>query len=204
MKNIFTNITLSHISWDQGIDPSSDGDGGDEYLQMNPNTGTSIFSPTRTTTPKKISNEDDDLSDDGNTTTSFTFPDHSSNELKQQHSPTLVNNLDNVNTPSKKRNNKMGTQPEEIPMLQTNIHYSDEEETSPSEKRKNSEMNNRPTPMPRNHVAETKLMGDDNYVNVKPPRKYVNNNINNNNGRTVEAVSNPGYQIIKPAGTQVD
>ncbi|KAM7353304.1 PDGF- and VEGF-receptor related isoform 6-T7 [Cochliomyia hominivorax] len=113
-----------------------------------------------------------------------------------QHSPTIINNLDSpVNKPPRNKKDGIDPLPEEIPMLQ-NAHNS---EDSPEQPRKYTQMlqqtRNAPTPSPRHHVAETKLQGEngENYVNIKSPKKFINNN----GSKAPEAFSNPSYQILK-------
>ncbi|KAH8378483.1 hypothetical protein KR093_011649, partial [Drosophila rubida] len=162
----------------------------DDYLQMNTENNTAIFSPTR---PKG-----DDFKDIPTTTeTSFTFP---TDSQQGQHSPTLANNMDSsAGHKSMRRKNGMPTidaadqAPEEIPMLHR-ISTSDDGDRSPDQQRKFPQM---PTPSPRHHV-ETTINGDsDNYVNVKPPRKNLVNKITGAGAASsTDAFSNPSYQPL--------
>lgn len=170
-----------------GIDLSSD-----DYLQMSPNGGSVIFSPTRPKdSPPNVTDESADHPPNISTT-SFTFPDTAA----EQHSPTLVNNLDSpTSKPPRTKKEGIDPLPEEIPMLQNVSHHDD----SPDQPRKYAQIlqntNNVPTPSPRHHIKETKLTGEDeeNYVNVKSPKKTINNN----GAKAPEAFSNPSYQILK-------
>lgn len=152
---------------------------------MSTQSGTAIFSPTR---PKDF----ETTNDNSTTTTSFTFPDTAT----QQHSPTLANNLD---SPTNKSRKKEGIQPEEIPMLHK-IHDSDGD-SSPEQARKYNktetpkQSRGMPTPSPRHHIAETALTDvDEGYVNVKSPKKIINNN---SSRASPDAFSNPSYQMLK-------
>lgn len=177
-----------------GIEESSD-----DYLQMNTENSTAIFSPTR---PKG----DADLADlpaiDTNET-SFTFPD-TNRTVGQQHSPTLANNMDSsIHKPVRRKNGLPTTvdaadqAPEEIPMLHRVSTSDGEERNSPEQSRRFPQqyVNATPTPSPRHHI-ETALNGSggDNYVNVKPPRKNLPNK---SAGGGTDAFSNPSYQPLK-------
>uniref|UniRef100_A0A1A9WWA6 Receptor protein-tyrosine kinase n=1 Tax=Glossina brevipalpis TaxID=37001 RepID=A0A1A9WWA6_9MUSC len=183
-----------HILPEIRIDLSSD-----DYLQMSPNNGSVIFSPTR---PKETAMTNEDDGDELNrqplmTTTSFTFPDTAA----QQHSPTLANNLDSHL--SKLRNKKDGAEPipEEIPMLANTNSQAIPEQSAKFSQLLQQAHRNTPTPSPRHHVAETKLTTDaENYVNLKSPKKLLNNN----GSKGPEAFSNPGYQILKTVTGKVD
>ncbi|KRG02703.1 uncharacterized protein Dmoj_GI14251, isoform B [Drosophila mojavensis] len=171
----------------------------DDYLQMNTENSTAIFSPTR---PKG----DADLADlpaiDTNET-SFTFPD-TNRTVGQQHSPTLANNMDSsIHKPVRRKNGLPTTvdaadqAPEEIPMLHRVSTSDGEERNSPEQSRRFPQqyVNATPTPSPRHHI-ETALNGSggDNYVNVKPPRKNLPNK---SAGGGTDAFSNPSYQPLK-------
>ncbi|XP_067624151.1 vascular endothelial growth factor receptor 1 isoform X3 [Eurosta solidaginis] len=190
-----------HILPEIRIQPSS----SDDYLNISMEDGTTIFSPARRKDNDNSLRSDD--ADPNTTITSFTFPDHSApspTSSQSQNSPTLENNLD---SPVNKNRNKEGIQPEEIPMLIGAQHTSDVDE-SPEQGRKfaknilqqktrNSAI---PTPSPRHNITETELSGDDNYVNLKSPKKLTNNN----GTRAGEAFSNPSYQILKTVGKEVN
>ncbi|XP_061389620.1 platelet-derived growth factor receptor alpha, partial [Musca vetustissima] len=188
-----------HILPEIRIDLSSD-----DYLQMSPNGGSVIFSPTRPKDSPPICTEDNDDHPPKISTTSFNFPDTAA----EQHSPTLANNLDSPNNSKPPRNKKDGIDPlpEEIPMLPAVNHSED----SPDQPRKYAQMlqqqtKNMPTPSPRHHIKETKLNGaageeGENYVNLKSPKKAINNN----GAKHPEAFSNPSYQILKPGTEKVD
>ncbi|KAL9930190.1 PDGF- and VEGF-receptor related isoform 6-T8 [Glossina fuscipes fuscipes] len=186
-----------HILPEIRIDLSSD-----DYLQMSPNNGSVIFSPTRPKETAVINDNDDDKVNRQPlmTTTSFTFPDTAA----QQHSPTLANNLDDRSHLNKVRNKKDGVEPipEEIPMLaNANSQASPEQSTKFSQLLQQAHRNT-PTPSPRHHVAETKLTADaENYVNLKSPKRLLNNN---GSSKGPEAFSNPGYQILKTVAEKVD
>ncbi|KAL9923896.1 PDGF- and VEGF-receptor related isoform 7-T9 [Glossina fuscipes fuscipes] len=186
-----------HILPEIRIDLSSD-----DYLQMSPNNGSVIFSPTRPKETAVINDNDDDKLNRQPlmTTTSFTFPDTAA----QQHSPTLANNLDDRSHLNKVRNKKDGVEPipEEIPMLaNANSQASPEQSTKFSQLLQQAHRNT-PTPSPRHHVAETKLTADaENYVNLKSPKRLLNNN---GSSKGPEAFSNPGYQILKTVAEKVD
>lgn len=175
-----------------GIDLSSD-----DYLQMSPNGDSVIFSPTR---PKDSPKVTDDSADQppNISTTSFNFPDNAA----EQHSPTLVNNLDSpVGKPPRNKKDGIDPLPEEIPML----HNAGAMDGSPHPPRKYAQIlqqtRNVPTPSPRHHISETKLAEEsENYVNVKSPK----NTLNNNGSKASEAFSNPSYQILKTAAEKID
>uniref|UniRef100_A0A1B0GCK6 Ig-like domain-containing protein n=1 Tax=Glossina morsitans morsitans TaxID=37546 RepID=A0A1B0GCK6_GLOMM len=179
-----------------GIDLSSD-----DYLQMSPNNGSVIFSPTRPKETAVINDNDEDklnLRQPLMTTTSFTFPDTAA----QQHSPTLANNLDSHL--NKARNKKDGVEPipEEIPMLANANSQASPEQSAKFSQLLQQAHRNTPTPSPRHHVAETKLTADaENYVNLKSPKRLLNNN---GSSKGPEAFSNPGYQILKTVAEKVD
>ncbi|XP_073825355.1 PDGF- and VEGF-receptor related isoform X16 [Musca autumnalis] len=188
-----------HILPEIRIDLSSD-----DYLQMSPNGGSVIFSPTRPKDSPPICTEDNVDHPPTISTTSFNFPDTAA----EQHSPTLANNLDSPNNAKPPRNKKDGIDPlpEEIPMLPAGNHHED----SPDQPRKYAQMlqqqtKNMPTPSPRHHIKETKLNGGgseegENYVNLKSPKKTINNN----GSKHPEAFSNPSYQILKPGTEKID
>ncbi|XP_017858056.1 PREDICTED: platelet-derived growth factor receptor alpha isoform X8 [Drosophila arizonae] len=171
----------------------------DDYLQMNTENSTAIFSPTR---PKG----DADLADlpaIHTNETSFTFPD-TNRTVGQQHSPTLANNMDSsIHKPVRRKNGLPTTvdaadqAPEEIPMLHRVSTSDGEERNSPEQSRRFPQqyVNATPTPSPRHHI-ETALNGSggDNYVNVKPPRKNLPNK---SAGGGTDAFSNPSYQPLK-------
>ncbi|XP_060666911.1 vascular endothelial growth factor receptor 1 isoform X3 [Drosophila nasuta] len=169
----------------------------DDYLQMNTENSTAIFSPTR---PKgDVTNQHTDFKDKQPTTeTSFTFP---TDTQHGQHSPTLANNMESSAIhKSLRRKNGMPTvdaadqAPEEIPMLHR-ISSSDDGDRSPEQQRKFPQFTG-PTPSPRHHV-ETTLNGDsENYVNVKPPRKNLVNKTTAAASSTTDAFSNPSYQPL--------
>ncbi|CAD6999743.1 unnamed protein product [Ceratitis capitata] len=187
-----------HILPEIRIQPSS----SDDYLNLSIDTGTTIFSPTR---PKDYDYKNADTNTTP-TTTSFTFPDNiapaAPTSTSTQHSPTLTNNLD---SPMNKNRKKDIIRPEEIPML-TGTHHSNtsDVEESPEQERKfaknvlQQQIRAIPTPSPRHHIAETELSSNDNYVNVKSPKK-----LNNNGARSAEAFSNPSYQILKTGSKEV-
>ncbi|XP_020713104.1 vascular endothelial growth factor receptor 1 isoform X2 [Ceratitis capitata] len=187
-----------HILPEIRIQPSS----SDDYLNLSIDTGTTIFSPTR---PKDYDYTNADTNTTP-TTTSFTFPDNiapaAPTSTSTQHSPTLTNNLD---SPMNKNRKKDVIRPEEIPML-TGTHHSNtsDVEESPEQERKfaknvlQQQIRAIPTPSPRHHIAETELSSNDNYVNVKSPKK-----LNNNGARSAEAFSNPSYQILKTGSKEV-
>ncbi|XP_075152241.1 PDGF- and VEGF-receptor related isoform X3 [Haematobia irritans] len=185
-----------HILPEIRIDFSSD-----DYLQMSPNGGSVIFSPTRPKDSPPIVTTDDGADHPPNiSTTSFHFPDTAS----QQHSPTIINNLDSPDEkPIRNKKNGIEPSPEEIPMLQ-GVNRNDE---SPDQPRKyaqmlQQQMKNVPTPSPRHHINETKLTGEgtENYVNIKSPKKTLNSN----GSKAPEAFSNPSYQILKPGSDKDD
>ncbi|XP_065357936.1 vascular endothelial growth factor receptor 1 isoform X3 [Calliphora vicina] len=164
----------------------------DDYLTMSPNGDAVIFSPTRPKDSPKTLEENDDDQPPNISATSFNFPDTAAS----QHSPTIVNNLDSpVNKPPRNKKEGIDPLPEEIPML----HNAQHSEDSPEQPRKYTQMlqqtRNVPTPSPRHHVAETKLQGEngENYVNIKSPKKFINNN----GSKAPDAFSNPSYQILK-------
>lgn len=177
----------------------------DDYLQMNTENSTAIFSPTR---PKGDANQSTELADlpdiETTTETSFTFPDK---QNIGQHSPTMANNMDINAHKSLRRKNGMPTvdpadqAPEEIPMLHR--ASSSDGERSPEQTRRFppaglKQQYTTPTPSPRHHI-ETALNGDqESYVNVKPPRKNLNNKSNPVGGtvNNTDAFSNPGYQPL--------
>ncbi|KAH8263498.1 hypothetical protein KR044_009761, partial [Drosophila immigrans] len=174
----------------------------DDYLQMNTENSTAIFSPTRPKGDANPNNQITDFKDMPNTTeTSFTFP---TDTQHGQHSPTLANNMDSsAGHKSLRRKNGMPTidaadqAPEEIPMLHR-ISTSDDGEHSPEQQRKFPQM---PTPSPRHHVETTLNNGDngDNYVNVKPPRKNLVNKTTAaaaGGASSTDAFSNPSYQPL--------
>uniref|UniRef100_A0A1I8MMD5 Protein tyrosine kinase n=1 Tax=Musca domestica TaxID=7370 RepID=A0A1I8MMD5_MUSDO len=189
-----------HILPEIRIDLSSD-----DYLQMSPNGGSVIFSPTRPKDSPPICTEDNADHPPTISTTSFNFPDNAA----EQHSPTLANNLDSPNNSKPPRVKKDGIDPlpEEIPMLDAVNHHED----SPDQPRKYAQMlqqqtKNMPTPSPRHHIKETKLNGGgggedaENYINLKSPKKTINNN----GAKHPEAFSNPSYQILKPGTDNID
>ncbi|KAL7741115.1 hypothetical protein ACLKA6_018146 [Drosophila palustris] len=166
----------------------------DDYLQMNTENSTAIFSPTRPT-------EFADMPDIQTTETSFTFPD---TQNVGQHSPTLANNMDSSAHKPMRRKNGMPTvdaadqAPEEIPMLHRSS--TSDGEQSPEQARRFPQALKQqyvtPTPSPRHHI-ETNLNGDsDNYVNVKPPRKSLVNK-SAAGASSTDAFSNPSYQPLK-------
>lgn len=175
----------------------------DDYLQMNTENSTAIFSPSR---PKSDANQSTELADlpdiQTTTETSFNFPD---NQNIGQHSPTLANNMDSSAHKSLRRKNGMPTvdaadqAPEEIPMLHRNS--TSDGERSPEQTRRFPQALKQqyatPKPSPRHHI-ETALNGDqENYVNVKPPRKNLTNKTNPPGGSSsTDAFSNPGYQPL--------
>uniref|UniRef100_A0A1B0AEL6 Receptor protein-tyrosine kinase n=1 Tax=Glossina pallidipes TaxID=7398 RepID=A0A1B0AEL6_GLOPL len=184
-----------HILPEIRIDLSSD-----DYLQMSPNNGSVIFSPTRPKETAVINDNDEDKLNRQPlmTTTSFTFPDTAA----QQHSPTLANNLDSHL--NKVRNKKDGVEPipEEIPMLANANSQASPEQSAKFSQLLQQAHRNTPTPSPRHHVAETKLTADaENYVNLKSPKRLLNNN---GSSKGPEAFSNPGYQILKTVAEKVD
>ncbi|KAI8118603.1 Platelet-derived growth factor receptor alpha [Lucilia cuprina] len=164
----------------------------DDYLTMSPNGDAVIFSPTRPKDSPKTLEDNVDDQPPNISATSFNFPDTAA----PQHSPTIVNNLDSpVNKPPRNKKEGIEPLPEEIPMLHNTQHNED----SPEQPRKYTQMlqqtRNVPTPSPRHHVAETKLQGEggENYVNIKSPKKFINNN----GSKAPDAFSNPSYQILK-------
>ncbi|XP_046803769.1 vascular endothelial growth factor receptor kdr-like [Lucilia cuprina] len=164
----------------------------DDYLTMSPNGDAVIFSPTRPKDSPKTLEDNVDDQPPNISATSFNFPD----TAVPQHSPTIVNNLDSpVNKPPRNKKEGIEPLPEEIPML----HNAQHNEESPEQPRKYTQMlqqtRNVPTPSPRHHVAETKLQGEggENYVNIKSPKKFINNN----GSKAPDAFSNPSYQILK-------
>ncbi|KAH8409381.1 hypothetical protein KR222_002180, partial [Zaprionus bogoriensis] len=176
----------------------------DDYLQMNTENNTAIFSPTR---PKGDANQSIEFTDlpaiQTPTETSFTFPD---SRNIGQHSPTLANNMDSsVHKPLRRKNglptvDAADQAPEEIPMLHRTS--TSDGERSPEQARRFPQALKQqyatPTPSPRHHI-ETTLNGDlENYVNVKPPRKNLNNKSNPTGGtvNSTDAFSNPSYQPL--------
>lgn len=168
----------------------------DDYLTMSPNGEAVIFSPTRPKDSPKTGEDNDSSNDEPNhiSASTFNFPDTSA--IPAQHSPTIINNLDSpVNKPPRNKKEGIEPLPEEIPMLQNSHHTED----SPEQPRKYTQMlqqtRNVPTPSPRHHVTETKLHGEngENYVNIKSPKKFINNN----GSKAPDAFSNPSYQILK-------
>ncbi|XP_037824042.1 vascular endothelial growth factor receptor 1 isoform X1 [Lucilia sericata] len=162
----------------------------DDYLTMSPNGDAVIFSPTRPKDSPKTLEDNDDDQPPNISATSFNFPDTAA----PQHSPTIVNNLDSpVNKPPRNKKEGIEPLPEEIPML----HNAQHNEDSPEQPRKYTQMlqQTRNAPSPRHHVAETKLQGEggENYVNIKSPKKFINNN----GSKAPDAFSNPSYQILK-------
>ncbi|XP_017854588.1 vascular endothelial growth factor receptor 1 isoform X2 [Drosophila busckii] len=179
-----------HIVPDIRIDESSD-----DYLQMNTENSTAIFSPRA---PIQ-SNEFADLPAIETSETSFTFPDN----ISGQHSPTLANNMDNssIHKPLRKKNgmptvDAADQAPEEIPMLHR--AYTDSPEQVRRYPAASSKAYAAPTPSPRHHI-ETALNGSnsngENYVNVKPPRKNLVNK-SAAAGSGTDAFSNPSYQPL--------
>ncbi|XP_068143808.1 vascular endothelial growth factor receptor 1 isoform X3 [Drosophila tropicalis] len=177
----------------------------DDYQEPSTVSGTAIFSPTRLESDEnavKFTDFPDFSSKQTNETSSFTFPD----TVRQQHSPTLSNNMDGgAHKPLRKKNglptvDAADRAPEEIPMLHrsSNSDDGDQSNNSPAQQRRFPQVLKQqyvtPTPSPRHHV-ETKLNGDnENYVNVKPPRKNLAKTPAT--GTTTDAFSNPSYQPL--------
>ncbi|XP_013100900.2 vascular endothelial growth factor receptor 1 isoform X5 [Stomoxys calcitrans] len=177
-----------HILPEIRIDLSSD-----DYLQMSPNGGSVIFSPTRPKDSPPTVTDDGADQPPNISTTSFQFPDTAA----EQHSPTIINNLDSPDDkPPRHKKNGVEPLPEEIPMLQ-GVNRQDK---SPEPPRRfidvlQQQMTNMPTPSPRHHINETRLTGEgsENYVNIKSPKKTLNSN----GSKAADAFSNPSYQILK-------
>ncbi|XP_046867010.1 vascular endothelial growth factor receptor 3 isoform X5 [Drosophila willistoni] len=177
----------------------------DDYQEPSTVSGTAIFSPTRLESDEnavKFTDFPDFSSKQTNETSSFTFPD----TVRQQHSPTLSNNMDGgAHKPLRKKNglptvDGADRAPEEIPMLHrsSNSEEGDQSNNSPAQQRRFPQALKQqyvtPTPSPRHHV-ETKLNGDnENYVNVKPPRKNLAKTPAT--GTATDAFSNPSYQPL--------
>uniref|UniRef100_A0A1I8QDA6 Receptor protein-tyrosine kinase n=1 Tax=Stomoxys calcitrans TaxID=35570 RepID=A0A1I8QDA6_STOCA len=177
-----------HILPEIRIDLSSD-----DYLQMSPNGGSVIFSPTRPKDSPPTVTDDGADQPPNISTTSFQFPDTAA----EQHSPTIINNLDSPDDkPPRHKKNGVEPLPEEIPMLQ-GVNRQDK---SPEPPRRfidvlQQQITNMPTPSPRHHINETRLTGEgsENYVNIKSPKKTLNSN----GSKAADAFSNPSYQILK-------
>ncbi|XP_030556621.1 vascular endothelial growth factor receptor 1 isoform X6 [Drosophila novamexicana] len=177
----------------------------DDYLQMNAENSTAIFSPTRPKGDANQSTEFADLPAIETNETSFTFPD--TRTVVGQHSPTLANNMDSSAHKPMRRKNGMPTvdaadqAPEEIPMLHRTS--TSDGERSPEQARRFPQALKQqyvtPTPSPRHHIETTLNGSSENYVNVKPPRKNLVNKSapgGSSSSSSTDAFSNPSYQPL--------